>query len=1105
MSSPKGTITFGQWVKHVQYEMKNVQNLSKNACAHRTKISYLCNQLANFSKTISSFSMDPRVMPDDDTAEFQNLIQILSRFSDLIQKQSEKYWMDFFLEHDINYITDELNKIIASFNKSVIKLKLTDTPPLSWTEFQEKSNNVHDFGILRQLLENSDLPDKETKLREVNDLRVQLADEIGIDNPKSKILGLQEIQKGLASIEQWDIDPADIKFQKKIASGGFGDVFLGVRVSDDTVVAVKRLHNQQFDKEGLEMFKGEVAILAHLRHFAILPFVGACTKPPFCIITKFMSGDSLFARLHAKDANSRLTPTQLSIIALGVAYGMQYLHSQNMVHRDLKSLNILLDEDNLPKIADFGMARTKTSNNEMVSGGIGTSQWMAPEVLMSQNFDEKSDVYSYGIILWEMLTGDVPYRGLRDIQVAMTVINQNNRPKIPKSCPQNLAKFIRLCWHSDPHKRPDFTTIVQTLETGTICFPNTDIDELKAYVAQHQSESNNEGNSQNSIDIDPFDMTDEKIELLINEFKEENKILPLLNAAKHPDNLMRITQFDFIPILEEKLKNCPDNIRHLVIELTALIMVDESTRAAFLERSGSKILLDTLAKHSVSSLNKIVDCLSLVVDSEHIIFSVQHLTNLTPLLLNVDNAVRLTTIKLIKKIIVKHCFDDDSIFSVIIENLLRNTEPSSTTNILIEALDVLIQIIEFEAAKAQLRCVEGPDRIIALLSLQNQDVLLESLRLLQSLFDGTIPKQRTISEFLDKFMMLLETKNPNIQLDALNAIATLMDNTLVYKEVSAIKSFSDCFVSCINSEDLTVQVSALRICFAFCVNIITENVFEPLLPHLIKLMMRETFPAILSSYSTAAIIASHDPQKLLDEEQKEEIHSFVDNALTLESDLTEPAIRIVGVLASTMSGSQILEKWGTMEKVAELMDNANDIFPHLAVMAMASMSATCPDSNVMHEAIPKLIGVVKDPNYEGYPLICLSNITVVPRNARECAKYIKTILECCLMYQDDRFATQRSLVTVYRIVMTPDVGDYLLQDPETIEIFMECVKTLWDTEHAPILFSIIENLTQIPNICSSLKDSTLVQLIQQNLDKCSINDQNRPKFIRIRATLMASA
>lgn len=1103
MTSPKATITFGQWVKHVQYEMKNVQNISKNAMAHRTKISYLCNQLTTFSKTLNSLSQESNVMSDDEMAEFQNLMQILARFSDLIQKQTEKYWMDFFLEHDMNYITDELNSIIASFNESVIKLKLTDKPPLSWTEYQEKSNNVHDLGILRQLLENSELPDKETKLREVNDKRVQLADEIGIDNPKSKILGLQEIQKGLASLEKWDIDPADLKFQKKIASGGFGDVFLGVRVSDDTVVAVKRLHNQTFDKEGLEMFKSEVAILAHLRHFAILPFVGACFKPPFCIITKFMSGDSLFARLHAKDANSRLTPTQLSIIALGVAYGMRYLHSQNMVHRDLKSLNILLDEDNLPKIADFGMARTKTSNNEMVSGGIGTSQWMAPEVLMSQNFDEKSDVYSYGIILWEMLTGDVPYRGLRDIQVAMTVINQNNRPKIPKSCPQNLAKFIRLCWHSDPNKRPDFPTIVQTLETGSICFPNTDLEELKAYVAQHPSDSGLEGSlSTSAFDIDP-NMTGEKIEKLISDFREDNVVLPLLNAARHPDNLMRITQYDLVPAIEEKLKQCSDNIRQYVVELTSLIMADESTRAAFLERSGAKILLDVLAKHSVSSMNKIVDCLSLVVDSEHCIFSVKHMTNLTPLLLNVDNAVRLSTIRLIKKIITKHCFDDDSIFSVIIENLLRNTEPSSITNILIEALDVLIQIIEFEAAKAQLRCVEGPDRIIALLSHTNQDVLLESLRLLQSLFDGTIPKQRTISEFLDKFMMLLDSKNPNIQLDALNAIATLMDNTLVYKEVSAIKKFSECFVSCINSEDLTVQVSALRICFAFCVNNITENVFEPLLPHLIKLMMGETFPAILSSYSTAAIIASHDPQDL-DQEQRDEIRCFVDNALTLESDLTEPAIRLVGVLASTMSGSQILEEWGTMEKVAGFMTNANDIFSRLSVMAMASMSATCPDSNVMHEAIPQLVNVVKDPNFEGYPLICLSNITVVPRNALECAKYIREILECALMYRDDRFATQRALVTVYRIVMTPDVGEFLIQDPETIDIFLECVATLWDTEHAPILFSIVENLTQIPALCSNLKDSTLTELIQQNLDKCSINDPNRPKFIRIKATLMAS-
>ena len=1105
MSTSKQSVTFGQWVKHIQYEIRNVQATSRSAFAHRTKISYISNQLNYFSKSICSLSVESRAITPGEVELFQSLISILERFSEIGQSQNEKNWANYLMKNDVNQVSKDLNSVIENFNKTAKKLNLCEKNPLFWNDFQEKSNHVHDLGILRQLLENSDIPKKEAKLREIIDLRLRLADEIGIDNSKPKILNMKEIKKSLSSLEKWEIDPDDLKLQKKIASGGFGDVYLGYRISDETVVAVKRLHNQTFDENGLEMFKSEVAILAHLKHFAILPFVGACTKPPFCIITKYMSGDSLFSRLHAKDEADRLSATQLSIIALGVAYGMAYLHEENMVHRDLKSLNILLDADNYPVVSDFGMARTKTNNNEMVSGGIGTSQWMAPEVLVAQHFDEKSDVYSFGIIMWEMLTGDVPYRGLRDIQVAMTVINQNNRPKIPKSCPQNLAKFIRLCWHSDPDKRPDFHTIVQILESGSISFPGTDLAKLKAYVNQFSAPKTEvaENVIQTQLMIDPNSMTNEQIEKLIDDFKNDNKIYPLLNAAQHPDALGKINQFDIIPILEDKIMTCTDiNTRSAVIHLTSILLSDESTLASFLERGGAKILLDTLARYSASSNPKIIDCLLKVVECEHCIFSAKHLSQIAPLLLS-DFAVRLTTITLMSNIIEKHCFDDDSIFTVVIENLLRNAVPEAKADILLETLNVLIQIIQFEAAKAQLRCVEGPDRIIALLEHEDETIVCNALTLLQTLFDGTTPKQRTISEFLVKFMFVLTRDDSDTQLEALNAIATLMDNSLVYKEVSAIDDFSKSFLPCINTDDQIVQVSALRICFAFCENPITENVFMGLLGDLIKLLKGTVYPAILSAFSLSAIIATHDPLKVLTEQMMDDIHEFVDNALALESELTSPAIRIVGVLASTMSGASILEKWGTMPKVAALMSSKNDEFAKLAVMSLSALSATSPDSQVMHDSIPRLFDACKDPLFEYYPLVCLSNITADPSNAIECASYIGDILDSILSTENDRFYIQRAIVTLQRIIMTPEAARFL-ENQDIINMLMDCIKLLWESEHSPILFSIIENLTQIPPVCTLLKKSGLADLIKDKLDKCLVNDPNRPKFIRIKARLLST-
>ncbi len=134
---------------------------------------------------------------------------------------------------------------------------------------------------------------------------------------------------------------------------------------------------------------------------------------------------------------------------------MHYLHSCNppVLHRDLKSLNLLLDESSRVKLADFGW--TKGLDNYM-TGKIGTYQWMAPEVIASQKYSEKADVFSYGIILWEIASREPPFKHLSGLQVSLEVLNNDLRPPIPKKTPEPFAKLMRKCWDREPSKRPSF-------------------------------------------------------------------------------------------------------------------------------------------------------------------------------------------------------------------------------------------------------------------------------------------------------------------------------------------------------------------------------------------------------------------------------------------------------------------------------------------------------------------------------------------------------------------------------------------------------------------------------------------------------------------------
>ncbi len=260
----------------------------------------------------------------------------------------------------------------------------------------------------------------------------------------------------------------DFENRDKIGGGTGGVVFRGEWTTKALSVAMKKLFHVE-DAQGLEICR-EVTILSKLRHPNIISYYGTVTlSDGYYIVTELAEEGSLwyFLRNHPDPDLHRSFRW-----AKEIARGVEYLHRCKCIHRDLKSGNVLLVEDHA-KICDFGSAKhVQTENVSTVrTSPTGTYQWRSPEAIHGKKASPSWDVYSYGILLWELVTHKIPFSHLnlripeQEFELQMKISN-GERPPIPDSCKPTLASLMRRCWSEEPDSRPIFTQVLTDLEGG---------------------------------------------------------------------------------------------------------------------------------------------------------------------------------------------------------------------------------------------------------------------------------------------------------------------------------------------------------------------------------------------------------------------------------------------------------------------------------------------------------------------------------------------------------------------------------------------------------------------------------------------------------------
>lgn len=264
------------------------------------------------------------------------------------------------------------------------------------------------------------------------------------------------------SHDKWEIDPSELTLLEELGSGQFGVVRKG-KWKGSTDVAVKLMKEGTMSEDD---FIDEAKVMTKLQHPNLVQLYGVCSKHrPIFIVTEYMKHGSLLNFLRKCESRLCQKPAVLLDMCIQVCSGMAYLELYNYIHRDLAARNCLVGEGNVVKVADFGLARYVIDDEYTSSGGTKFPiKWAPPEVLGYTRFSSKSDVWAYGVLMWEVFTcGKMPYGRATNAEVVEQV-QRGQRLERPRSCPREVYVIMRSCWEKHPEDRPSFRSLNQQLE-----------------------------------------------------------------------------------------------------------------------------------------------------------------------------------------------------------------------------------------------------------------------------------------------------------------------------------------------------------------------------------------------------------------------------------------------------------------------------------------------------------------------------------------------------------------------------------------------------------------------------------------------------------------
>ena len=1083
--------TLPSWYSQIRINVYNILTSYQQVVIHRAKLACLCKELLDFHRKQANLPNRPVTPSENQT--LHTLKKAILDMKKVYNSLTNDNWVQAILKQSSEEFKNYLHDFRETFNKCTTTLHFAETDPLTENPQQIRIDDNSDSqtiieridALMESSLWNNMTGDQKSIIQNRKAECQEKMEEYSKQDEASKrqkdqlsrVMEQEEVTRLLHDYEKWNIDVNDFELQKKIGSGSFADVYLGYQKSTGILVGFKKLKTQQFKYSDFRMYEREISIFSSLKHFAILPFVGASIQHPYCIVTEFMSNGSLFDRLHK--AATPLDATHKTICALGIAQGMAYMHSKKILHRDLKSLNILLDSDDFPKICDFGMSREVDNGETVLTGGIGTYRWMAPEVMDSRDYDEKADVYSYAVVLWELLTQNIPFQGLTEPQVAFNVLQKDARPLFPQNCPQKIMKLIKKCWDKNPKNRPDFESIVKMFACGAISYPGTNQDQVNAYINQFS------GNQQQQVGhFDPEKVSEKVIDQIITDLAKEQTLPQALAKLKliagksqwHP--LFRNTEL--IQLLINLMNTC--QVAQISFDLVSIFYSfssDKEMLNSFVRMGGSDALLELILKFGSTSMPKAIEALTAVINADNNIkLNAEHFAKLASFLGTTDIKIRISSTELICLALERKAFASDAALISVINSVLSNAILEAKSDLLKSTLKLIKLLLPLSRPAAHLARSKGPSSIFLLLPHSDPQVVADSLDILRVLCTDSLPSADVIHNYAAQFADVIGRNSDTLTIKALYLVGVLVRSPSAFKE---FQSLTQGLRLCLSSKHPSIQAYTLQLVFAFLSNQTSTLAFAELTDAIVPHLAAENKGIAAIAASCLTVILMNKPADYGKVVYVKKTANFIIEALKIE-EMQQCAIRLAGVISMTFAGARFLDSTDVMPLIRSLLTSSNISIKKLAFMAFASFSAALPLSKNATSAIPQFVDALEDQDVHPYPLLCITSITEVPSGPFACVSYLAQISKLLSINDDDTISkTFTTLINIF-----DDPSPKLKEELEAakgIKDVVEATKRFWTSPvFKDTAFQLLECVSTLHIGRAALRKYEVTSFVLENID-----------------------